>query len=742
MNEELKIIISAEIDKLRGELQKAQKQVSGFSEKGESSLKKFGSAAKTVGKAVGVGMAAVAAAVAAGATALVGLAEGTREYRAEQAKLITSFEAAGSSAEQAKETYNDLYRVLGDSGQATEAAQHLAKLTTSEKELSEWTKICQGVYATFGDSLAIEGLTEAVNHTAKLGEVQGTLADALEWSGVSVDEFNEQLFWCNTESEREKLIRDTLNGLYSDAANQYEITAASILSANEAQAALTESLAQLGESAEPIIAVFKGTAASLLADLVPSFDLVSQGLMDSINGVEGGAEKMAEGIKGAIGTTLAKITEILPMVLQVGSDIIVALLDGLVTSFPAIIDAIANAIPRIITLLGEMIPKITSAILNALPLILDTILQAAAQILTTLGEILPEILAQIVAVLPQIIQTIIDNIPVLLEAAISFLMAIVEAIPEIIPPLIEALPELIDSLITTLLDNISVLLDAAFELFMALVDAIPILIPVLVEAIPQIIDSIISALIEAIPLILDGALKLFFAIVDAIPLILPQLLVALLQIIVSVQQNLVNKLGDLFKSIWDSIVVIFKNVGTHFKNWFANAFQGIKTAFGGVGKFFSGIWNNIKNVFSKVGEVVGNAITNTVKKAINGVLSTAIKIINGFIKAINIAISVINAIPGVSISKINELSVPKLERGGVLKKGQIGLLEGSGAEAVVPLEKNTEWLDKIADRLGSMLGGDGTPIILQVDGKTFAKTAVNSINSLTRQQGKLSLNLV
>jgi hypothetical protein len=89
------------------------------------------------------------------------------------------------------------------------------------------------------------------------------------------------------------------------------------------------------------------------------------------------------------------------------------------------------------------------------------------------------------------------------------------------------------------------------------------------------------------------------------------------------------------------------------------------------------------------------------------------------------------------------LNVPKLERGGVLEKGQIGLLEGNGAEAVVPLEKNTEWLDKIADRLiGSLGGGSDANIYLQVDGKTFAQVSVDSINSLTRQRGSIPLKIM
>ena len=257
MNEELKIIISAEIDKLKDELQKAQKETKGFSEKSKSSLQAFGKAAGAAGKAVAAGMKVAAGAIAAGAAALVGLAESTREYRTEQAKLSTAFVAAGGSAEQATETYNDLYRVLGDSGQAVEAAGHLAQLTTNQQDLAEWTTACQGIYATFGDSLPIESLTEAANETAKTGEITGALADALNWAGVSEDEFAEQLFWCNTEAEREKLIRTTLTDLYGDAAATYETTAASILTANEAQAALTESMAALGASAEPIVAIFK-----------------------------------------------------------------------------------------------------------------------------------------------------------------------------------------------------------------------------------------------------------------------------------------------------------------------------------------------------------------------------------------------------------------------------------------------------------------------------------------------------
>ena len=62
-----------------------------------------------------------------------------------------------------------------------------------------------------------------------------------------------------------------------------------------------------------------------------------------------------------------------------------------------------------------------------------------------------------------------------------------------------------------------------------------------------------------------------------------------------------------------------------------------------------------------------------------------------------------------------------------------------GDEAVVPLEQNTEWIDKVANKLADVLGGSNRDIVLQVDGKTFARASINSINQLTRQTGKLAL---
>ena len=161
-------------------------------------------------------------------------------------KLEAAFTTAGFSADAAKGAYEDIYAVLGEEDTSVEAANHLAKLTDNEKELATWTgDILPGVFATFGDSLRLEGLTEAANETAKVGQVVGPLADALNWAGVSEDEFNEKLAACSTEQERQALITETLNDLYSDASDRYKELNGDVMSAQKAQAKLTDAIARI-----------------------------------------------------------------------------------------------------------------------------------------------------------------------------------------------------------------------------------------------------------------------------------------------------------------------------------------------------------------------------------------------------------------------------------------------------------------------------------------------------------------
>lgn len=221
--------------------------------------------------------------------------------------------------------------------------------------------------------------------------------------------------------------------------------------------------------------------------------------------------------------------------------------------------------------------------------------------------------------------------------------------------------------------------------------------------------------------------------------------------------------SDIWESIkqiasdaWDAITGFFAGIGQWFSDRFTEAWNAITGIFGKLGDFFQGVWDTIVSIFTEVGTAVGDAVGGAVKNVINSVLSGAIGLINGFISLINGAIKIINKIPGVSIPKIKKLEVVQMEQGGVLKKGQIGFLEGNGAEAVVPLDKNKKWIAAVANQMKSSLAmtqpqidyrpqlnqiiaamqsGATITITQNMDGHAFDRQVINAINRYNYRTG-------
>lgn len=205
--------------------------------------------------------------------------EASREYREDMGKLTTAFEASGKSADDAKTIYDEFYGILGESDRSVEAVNHLAQLCKTEEELAAWSNICAGVTATFGDSLPIEGLTEAANETTKMGRVTGVLADALNWIGMSEDDFNESLAACTNEQERSALITQTLSEAYRDTGAAYRETNADIIAGREATASYEEAMAELGAEVEPILNEITSKVSELIGWILDNKDVVIAALV-------------------------------------------------------------------------------------------------------------------------------------------------------------------------------------------------------------------------------------------------------------------------------------------------------------------------------------------------------------------------------------------------------------------------------------------------------------------------------
>ena len=140
-------------------------------------------------------------------------------------------------------------------------------------------------------------------------------------------------------------------------------------------------------------------------------------------------------------------------------------------------------------------------------------------------------------------------------------------------------------------------------------------------------------------------------------------------------------IGSWFGARWTEIKTALSSVPEWFKTQFDNAWTNIKNAFANVTSFFSELWEKIKGCFVNVGTAIGSAVGDAFKTAINSCLATIEGIVNKFIGMINGVIDIINEIPGVSLGKIGELSLPRLAKGGVLREGTAMVAE-AGPELI------------------------------------------------------------
>ena len=560
------------IDSMGDEMRDAAQQTDKFgdeiddaadkTDKASGKLEKVGSVLKGLAVTAGAAVAAAGAALAGLTKSFLDLAESTREYREDQAKLDAAFTTAGFTAEQAGEAYTGFYAILGEEDRSVEAVNHLAKLCSTEEELAQWTDIAAGVWATFGDSLPIEGLTEAANETAKTGTITGQLADALNWAGVNEEAFQSALDGCSSEQERAVLITDTLNGLYQEAAENYKTLNGDVMEAQRAQALLTDAYAQLGAIAEPIMTTLKTMAADVLTAMIPFVSLMGEGLQGVLNGTAGAAETFAEGISGLVSVLMEKLSTIvpvigeailasLPVLLEAGVNIIATLVTGIVNALPQLAAAALSIVLQLITSLTELAPQL---------------LQAAMQVVATLASgiasALPQLVPTIVQMVVQICQTLIANLPLILDAALQLVTGLAQGILNALPVLIAALPEIINGIVTFLLNSIPQIIETGIQLLTSLVAALPEIITAIVAAIPQIIEGIITAVLNSIPQIIQAGIDLLVSLIQALPQIITTIVAAIPQIITGIVNALINSIPQIIQAGVALLVSLIANLPT------------------------------------------------------------------------------------------------------------------------------------------------------------------------------------
>ena len=471
-----------ELNKTRSQLSKVQSEMDGASDStqdmsdalndvdGAAEKASSGLSSMTVamGNLISSGIQAAASAVADLVSSLWNLDESTEEYRRAQGRLNTAFEAAGYGADTAQQAYKAFYGILGDTDTATEASQLLAQLAESEEDVATWTEIAAGVSGTFGDSLPIEGLIEAANETAKVGKVTGTLADALNWVGISEDEFNAKLAAAGSESERNRLIMETLSNQYDQAAQAFYRNNEALVASRNAQAQMDAVTAQLGNT----IANVKN---QLMADFLPAIS----SLAGAFNGLLTGAPGATEAFTQAIQTLITTGTEMLPQFLDTGLQIVVSVVNGIVQALPELAQAGV-----------EIIGQIVATITENLPQVMDMGLQLLDQLTSGIESGLPDMVSRIPQIITEFLDYLTGELPTILDKGVEILNSLVNGIIDTIPEMVAALPQIITAFTKFVADNLPKIIAAGIDILLNLISGILSAIPDLVAALPQIMDAI------------------------------------------------------------------------------------------------------------------------------------------------------------------------------------------------------------------------------------------------------------
>lgn len=555
-----------------------EKGVAEVTKSGESLGGKLKNGLATAGKAAATGLKAIGGAATAAGGALLLVEAQTEEYRIAQGKLNTAFEAAGMSAGAAQQAYTGFYGILGDTDTATEASQLLAKLAEGEQDIATWTDIAAGVYGTFGDSLPIEGLIEASNETAKVGQVTGVLADALNWAGISEDEFNEKLAACGSESERNNLIMQTLSGTYDAASEAFYRNNEAVVQANENQALLDKTMGGLGETVSKV-------KNRLLSEFLPGISKVVDAFNDLLNGVSGADKSFADAIGSFINSAVKK----LPEFLDFGVKILEAVISGISQSMPVLVDtllpalidglitifqAIVEELPNIIAVLTEALPKVAAILAEALPTMVPVLVEAAGTLISTIFSMVPQLIVSAFQASP-------------IAATIATLIGGLK-LSSIISGVVSSISSL-SGVFTTIIGVIKGAASAFSGLF-GILAANP--IGLVITAVAALVAGLIylwntnEGFRDAVKAIWEAIKGFFIAAVEAI-------------------KAAWSGIAEFFSAVWEGIKIVFSGVAEFFGGVFSAAWEAIKAVWGGVVAFFDGVWQGIQIIFSVVAEVLG-----------------------------------------------------------------------------------------------------------------------------------------
>ena len=508
------------------------------------------------------------------------LADETRDYQRIMGSLEVSSERAGYSAEETADTYRQLYGVLGDDQTAATTTANLQALGFAQEDLKDLTNAAIGAWATYGDSIPIDGLAESINETIQAGQVTGNFADVLNWAGTSEDDFNDKLENASDSTERANIVMEELarQGLV-EAGEAWQKNNESLVESNQAAADFQDTMAEMSERISPVLTAVQNGINQLLGSLLD----MTEGIDFSAAG-----DSIEAGFSFVIDTILPKLRDGFQWILDNREALVTALIaiGSAVTTYMAGQQVAAFAtttLPKIISGFSTFFTTLSGGggVFAALTAAINPVTLAIAGIAAAVGVVVGAF-----ATLWTTSEEFRTNITAIWSQLVTTFQTFTQGI-------VDRLNELGFNF-----ENIGQVIQAAWQ---ALCDFLAPVFEGAFQAVATIFDTITGAIL--------GVLDFFIG------------------VFTGDWEQALNGIKEFWGSIWDGICGIFETIidtlmgiGEVILSWFGTTWE---DALNGVKDFFTNIWNGIVDFFSGLPGRMADIGYNIVTGIWNGISGAA-----------------------------------------------------------------------------------------------------------------------
>lgn len=730
MNEELKVIISAEISKLQSGLKEASNQVSGFSSTVEKVKSGVGKSFEAVGKVAKTAFVATGAAVTTAATTIVGFAT-------KSAATADNIDKMSQKIGISRKAYQEWDYICGQSGVDVDVFKNGVKtLTTQMDSAAGGSKSAQEAFSALGLTWE-DGSGKLKSQETMMEEAIAALSN-ME-NGTERARLAQELFGkagtelapiLNSGTEGIEALRDRCHELglvMSDESVDAGVKLGDTI--DDVKKSFGAIVTQIGSKVMPII--------QKLLDWVMAHMPEIQEVFKTVFGV---LEKVVNAAMEVIKELAAKFKEHMPAIKEIVK-----------TCFEAIQVLWENVLKPVFSVLIDVIVDVLSVVAENFPAIKETVKACFDTIKSIWDTVLKPVFDAVIKIVKLLFDKFKEHMPAIMEVVKNAFAGIKDTWDNHLKPCFNAIKSFIETVLLPAFKfvfetTIKPLIETVFKFIINLWNNT--LKPVfngICDFLTGVFTGDWKKAWNGIKSILEGVWNGIKSIIELAIGVIKTVISTAWNAIKTLTSTIFNGIKNTVTNIWNGIKNTITNTVNGIKNTISTVFNAVKTTMSNI---FNGAKDSVLGIFDKIKSGISDKI-NAAKDTVKNVIDK----IKGFF---NFEWSLPKLkMPHVSITgkfslappKVPKFSVDWYAQGGVFDSttlfpygGKIGGLGENGAEAIVPLENNTEWLTKIAKMLSDRMG-TGANIIMQVDGKTFAEISVDSINQLTRQKGSLPLVL-